>query len=141
MAESSQLGRSPKRVLDLFCGAGGAAMGLHQAWPEAEIVGVDCNLRHYPFKLIRADAMKFSLDGYDFIWASPPCQGYTAMNHRWNTQRERHPRLIDAVRRRLQRAGVSWAIENVQNAPLRNPVVLCGQFFGLAVRRHRKIET
>jgi site-specific DNA-cytosine methylase len=24
------------RVLDLFCGAGGAAMGLHRAWPEAE---------------------------------------------------------------------------------------------------------
>lgn len=31
----------PRRVLDLFCGAGGAAMGLHRAWPDAEIVGVD----------------------------------------------------------------------------------------------------
>ena len=61
------------RILDLFCGAGGAAMGLHRAFPDAEITGVDIKPQpHYPFKFVQADAMMFSLEGYDFIWASCP---------------------------------------------------------------------
>lgn len=51
------------RVLDLFCGAGGAAMGLHRAWPNAEIVGVDIEPQpRYPFKFVQYDAVNFLLD-------------------------------------------------------------------------------
>jgi DNA (cytosine-5)-methyltransferase 1 len=135
------------KVLDLFCGAGGAAMGLHQAWPEAEITGVDLKPQpRYPFNFIQANAMEFPLQGFDFIWASPPCQAYTCARH---IQKREHPKLIPAVRTRLQASGIPYVIENVPGAPLENAVQLCGTFFGLAVvafgtryelRRHRFFE-
>jgi len=41
-----------KRALDLFCGAGGASMGLHKA--GFEVVGMDINYQQeYPFKLLQ----------------------------------------------------------------------------------------
>lgn len=133
------------RALDLFCCAGGAGMGLHRA--GFEVVGVDIVPRkRYPFTFQLADAMTFPLDGFDFIWASPPCQGYTAMRHAPGARGA--PLLIDAVRERLEQIGVLWCIENVEEAAwaLRNPVTLCGSMFGLGAQgcrtqRHRLFET
>jgi len=125
------------RVLDLFCGAGGAAMGLHRAWPDAEIVGVDIKLQpRYPFTFVLADAMTFPLEGFDFIWASPPCQKYSAATRHLAKDA---PKLIGAVRERMN--GTPWCIENTPGAPLRNPITLCGLSFGLNVKRHRLFET
>ena len=68
------------RLLDLFCGAGGAAMGYHMA--GFDVVGVDINpQKNYPFEFHQADAMTFPLDGFDAIHASPPCQTYSALSH------------------------------------------------------------
>jgi DNA (cytosine-5)-methyltransferase 1 len=130
------------RVLDLFCGAGGAAMGLHRAWPNADILGVDIVPQpRYPFRFVQADAMTFPIEGYDFIWASPPCQAYTGMQ-RINTRAPKrdHPRLIEPLRKRLKATGTPHVIENVPGAPLQNPLILCGSMFGLGVRRHRLFE-
>lgn len=127
------------KYLDLCCGAGGAAVGIKQADPEAEIVGVDIiPQRRYPFTFIQGDALTFPLDGFDFIWASPPCQGYS------NTQRIQgndHPKLIEAIRQRLLETGKPYCIENVEGAPLLTPITLCGAMFGLKVYRHRLFET
>ena len=130
------------RVLDLFCGAGGAAMGLHRAWPDAEIIGVDIKLqKHYPFEFVLADAMTFPLEGYDFIWASPPCQGYSRMlNLPWMHDRV-YPMLIPQVRARLQISRADWCIENVEDAPLLYPFILCGWSMGLPIYRHRRFES
>jgi len=131
----------PRYVLDLFCGAGGAAMGLHRAWPDAEIVGVDIKpMPRYPFKFVQADAMTFPLEGYDFIWASPPCQGYSRLRHLPWLKGRKYPMLIDAARTRLQASGVDWCLENVEDAPVIG-FILCGQMFGLPVYRHRRFET
>lgn len=123
------------RALDLFCGAGGAGMGLHRA--GFEVVGVDIAPQpNYPFEFHQADALTFDLDGFDFIWASPPCQAYT------NQGKGRgHPELIEPTRTRLEGSGILFCIENVVGAPLRNPARLCGSMFGLGVRRHRHFET
>lgn len=129
----------PKYVLDLFCGAGGAAMGLHRAWPEAEIVGVDIKPQpRYPFIFVQADAMTFDLDGWDFIWASPPCQKYSAATRHLANDT---PKLIEALRPKLEQSRVPFCIENTPGAPLRNPITLCGLSFGLNVKRHRLHET
>lgn len=126
---------SPLRALDLFCCAGGAGMGLYRA--GFDITGVDNRPQpRYPFRFIQADALTFPLEGFDFIWASPPCQAYTRQG-----KKGVHPELIEPIRARLEKSGIPYVIENVVGAPLRDPVLLCGSMFGLGVRRHRKFET
>lgn len=132
-----------KRILDLFCGAGGAAMGLHQAWPEAEIIGVDMLPQpRYPFNFIQCDAFQLTLSWstFDFIWASPPCQLYSASTREWRAKGREYPDLIARVREQLP-VGIPSVIENVVGAPLINPIMLCGSMFGLKVYRHRLFET
>ncbi len=122
------------RLLDLFCGAGGAAMGYQRA--GFDVVGVDIAPQpRFPFTFVQADALTFPLDGFDAIHASPPCQGYSDLRHRWGRD---YPRLIEEMRERL--TGRPYVIENVQGAPLLNPVTLCGSMFGLGVWRHRIFE-
>jgi len=132
------------RVLDLFCGAGGAAMGLHQAWPDAEIVGVDIKPQpHYPFTFVQRDwsehLMLYTLD-FDFVWASPPCEHYSQCTPK--KFRENHADLIGPVRLALQTWKRPFVIENVPCAKkhLREPIMLCGSMFGLGIRRHRFFE-
>ncbi len=126
------------RALDLFCGAGGASMGLHRA--GFDVTGVDVRPQpRYPFAFHQADALSFPLEGYDFVWASPPCQRWSVANN--IHAREDHPDLIATTRARLIAAGVPWVIENVPGAPLLNPHQLCGSSFGLGVKRHRWFES
>lgn len=128
------------KVLDLFCGAGGAAMGLSRAG-FADITGVDIKPQpHYPFRFIQADAMTFDLAGYDFIWASPPCQAYAITNNIWKKSGT-YPDLVAPIRERLTATGLPFIIENVPGAPLREAITLCGEMFGLRVIRHRLFES
>lgn len=132
-------GRGNVRVLDLFCGAGGAAMGLHRAWPEAEITGVDIKPQpRYPFTFKQADAMEVPLEGFDFIWASPPCQAFSALKVMPNSRN--HADLLTPLRERLKATAIHYCIENVFGAPLLMPIKLCGSSFALGVRRHRYFE-
>ena len=140
---------SKPRLLDLFCGAGGAARGYADA--GFEVVGVDINPQpNYPFRFVQRDALDY-LDeivfsgsrAFDVIHASPPCQAFTAYK-----RRPGHVapvgNLIPAVRASLRYVanfGVSYVIENVGGAPLESPSMLCGSMFGLDVRRHRYFET
>jgi DNA (cytosine-5)-methyltransferase 1 len=130
-------------LLDLFCGAGGAAMGYHRA--GFEVVGVDIEPQpNYPFEFIRADALhemdRLRWSWYDAIHASPPCPAYSLATHYHGTQAD-HPDLISPVRRALEASGLPWVIENVEGAPLRRDLVLCGEMFGLRLHRHRVFET
>ena len=125
------------RALDLFCGAGGAAMGLHRA--GYEVVGVDIKPQpRYPFEFHQADAMEYPLEGFDLIWASPPCQAFTTA--RVIHGRE-HPDLLTGTRERLMTQSAPWVIENVPGAPMRPDYVLCGSQFGeRRLKRHRWFE-
>ena len=132
----------PKKILDLFCGAGGASMGLRRAFPEAEVTGVDINPQsRYPFKFIQADALDFSLDGYDFVWASPPCQAHSRLR---GIDGKYYADFIQPIRIRFNTEiadGIPKVIENVVGAPLIDPIMLCGSMFpGLRVWRHRIFE-
>lgn len=128
------------RALDLFCCAGGASMGLHNAGFEVE--GVDIvRQKNYPFKFHQADALDFDLSGYDFIWASPPCQRFSEQTNK--AHRGNHPNLIPEIRRRLRATSKPYIIENVEGArfELINPIKLCGTMFGLPIYRHRYFES
>lgn len=155
------------RVLDLFCNAGGAGMGYRRA--GFEVFGVDLHRhKNYPFAfhrgdaiavleaLLRGDKVSFTrrdgtivfltLADFDFIHASPPCQGYTALRHAPGTKGA--PLMIDSVRTLLALTGLPWTIENVEEArwAMIDPITLCGSMFGLGaqgcqLRRHRLFES
>jgi DNA (cytosine-5)-methyltransferase 1 len=134
------------RLLDLFCGAGGAAMGYHRA--GFDIVGVDIEPQpNYPFEFWQMDALKFAgtvdLTHFDLIHASPPCQEFVALSvNRWGKESARWPDLIAPTRELLEKSGVPYVIENVTGArqALRAPMLLTGAMFGLSVHRPRLFE-
>lgn len=110
------------KLLDLFCGAGGAAMGYHRA--GFEVVGVDIKPQpRYPFEFHQGDAMTWPLEGFDAIHASPPCQAYTVAQNATRNGAA-HPDLVAPVRERLQATGKPWVMENVVGAPLIHPIRL-----------------
>jgi DNA (cytosine-5)-methyltransferase 1 len=133
------------KLLDLFCGAGGASKGY--ALAGFEVTGID--LKHgkrYPFTYQRRDFNTVTveeLQEYDMIHASPPCQTFSITQHLRNAQGKSTDKLdlLEPVRNLLIASGKPYVIENVKGAPLINPVQLCGSAFGLKVRRHRLFES
>lgn len=134
------------RALDLFCCAGGATRGLQMAGFHVTGVDIRPQPRYCGDAFFQADALEFPLDGFDFIWASPPCQAHSSIS-RVSGRQEHHIDRIDETRDRLQASGLPWVMENVVGAPLRDPFMLCGTMFGLQtscgaeLQRHRLFET
>ena len=134
------------KLLDLFCGGGGASAGYAQA--GYEVTGVDLNNQpSYPFTFIQKDAMEVLADveflsQFDVIHASPPCQVFTRARHLMKAQGNStsKPDLVEAVRDALRAWGGTYVIENVVGAPIKG-IILCGSSFGLKVRRHRIFES
>jgi DNA (cytosine-5)-methyltransferase 1 len=136
-------------ALDLFCKAGGASMGLYRA--GFDVIGVDIEPQpRYPFRFVQADALRppFDLRGFDFIWASPPCQAFVSAVVIANKERAKrgkphvvHRDRIPETRALLLAAGVPFCIENVPGAPLRRCLALTGDMFGLNTYRRRYFET
>ena len=110
------------RALDLFCAAGGASMGLSMA--GFDVTGVDIEPQpNYPFTFIHADALDVDLSDYDFIWASPPCQAFTAYKRRPGHVAPRD-NLIPATRQLLESTSALWVLARS-----------CGIRFNCAARR------
>lgn len=131
------------RLLDLFCGGGGAAMGYYRA--GFDIVGVDIAAQpNYPFEFRQGDALEFLArfgHTFDAVHASPPCQGYSRLRHLpWLAGKE-WPLLLEPCRNELLRIGKPWVQENVEDAPMPNSFVLCGRMFDLPLYRHRRFES
>lgn len=128
------------KALDLFCKAGGATKGLQMAGFHVTGVDIEPQPRYCGDVFIQSDALTFPLKGYDFIWASPPCQAYSIAANTERTAGKIYPDLVAAMRSRLQQSGTSWVIENVPGAPMRADLILCGSHFGLQLVRHRLFE-
>ena len=145
------------RLLDLFCGAGGAAVGYHRA--GFDVYGIDhAPQPNYPYTFNRDDALAFLKVAVDAagagrlphlaaIHASPPCQLFSAAANADDRLRlfEIHGDLLTPTRELLQQTRVPYIIENVPGAPMRADVTLCGTMFGLGadgfeLRRHRLFE-
>jgi len=137
------VGQAVMKLLDLFCGAGGAAVGYSQAGFD-EIVGVDINpQRRYPFQFVQADALEYLAEHgheFDVIHASPPCQGYSPMRNLPQLKDKEYPLLIEPTQELLDSIGKPWVIENVMGARL-EAGWLCGAMFGLPFYRHRYFLT
>ncbi len=129
------------RILDLFCGAGGASVGYQRA--GFTVVGVDLEPQpHYPYEFHQLDVMALDPDDlldYDAVHASPPCQASSALTKGTNRGND-YPQLIPRTRELLAAAGVPSILENVQGSDVRRDLTLCGEMFGLGVIRHRYFE-
>ncbi len=128
------------KAMDLFCGAGGATKGLQRA--GFYVTGVDvCNQPRYcGDAFIQGDALEVDLSGYDFVWASPPCQAYTQASASQRNAGKVYSDLMAATRAKLAKSGIPYIIENTPGAPMRVDVILCGSMFGLRLIRHRWFE-
>ena len=129
------------RLLDLYCGAGGAADGYAQA--GFEVVGVDIHPQpHYPYAFFQGDVLKLARDWigtFDLIHASPPCQHFTKYRNVVKDITDRYDDHLAATLELL--APYPHIVENVPGAPMRADAVLCGSMFGLDVMRHRWFQT
>lgn len=136
-------------LLDLFCGAGGCAVGYHRA--GFDVVGVDHRpMPRFPFEFHQGDALEFlAARGHEFdaIHASPPCQAYSILS---TLNKKTYPNLLPATREALC-GRPCWVIENVPGAPMELAIMLCGSMFGLKtttalhgevwLKRHRWFES
>lgn len=136
------------RLLDLFCGVGGASVGYHRA--GFDVVGVDVVYQpRYPYEFHHGDALSFPLDGFDVVAASPPCKLHTVARRVTQahslTLFDPHPDLLTPTREHLAASGLPYIIENVPLAPLCAPVTVCGSAFPIStryeIRRHRLFES
>ena len=155
---SAAQGRPP-RLLDLYCGDGGAAEGYHRAG-FIDIVGVDIEPHgdRYPFTFVQGDALEYLADHwqeFDAYHASPVCKAYSIMNNLpWLKGRE-YPLQILPTREAFNAIGKPYVIENVMGARFGAKGLakrgleahgmqagwLCGTMFGLPLYRHRLFET
>lgn len=140
-------------LLDLYCGAGGAAKGYHRA--GFDVVGYDIQPQpHYPFEFRQVDALVglralLRWDHpYVVIHASPPCQAFTQMSARWRGKggpTDDHVDLLTPTLAMLRAefVNVVWIVENVVGAKhmMRTDVMLHGGMFGLGVHRPRRFES
>jgi DNA (cytosine-5)-methyltransferase 1 len=146
---------SKPRILDLFCGAGGAARGYQQAGFEVIGVDVEPQPNYCGDTFIQADALEVAealakhgalfcgpglkILTFDAIHASPPCQAHTDLQKQ---SKRTYPELIGPTRELLKATGLPYVIENVEGAPLIDPVKICGASIpGLRVIRHRLFES
>lgn len=136
---------SRRKLLDLFCGAGGCTAGYQRAGFWVRGVDIKPQKRYCGDGFLQVEAMEYLvwlvtsgvIEDFDAIHASPPCQGYAATRV---LRQSEHPMLIEDIRRLLQQSGKPYVIENVPGAPLLDPVRLNGQMFGLNVDRERWFE-
>lgn len=132
-------------LLDLFCCAGGAAVGYERA--GFRVIGVDIVDRpNYPFTFVQADALEYLawlirtglVRQVTLVHASPPCQHGAAITKGTNAHlRDTYPDLYPPTRDLLATVRIPHVIENPD---ARADVTLCGEMFGLGVTRHRRFE-
>lgn len=125
-------------LVDLFCGAGGAAKGYAEA--GFQVIGVDhVPQPRYPYTFLELDALRFlrmlilgctwgclGLRGISAFHASPPCQGYSKMSKCRPGNNGKYPDLIAETRELFTTTGLPYVIENVKGSPLIDPVWICG---------------
>ncbi len=137
---------SKPRLLDLFCGAGGAAKGYQRA--GFYVVGIDIKPmpRYCGDEFHQGDALEYLAEHgreFDMIHASPPCQKFTTLQNvnRALGRVNKHHDLIAPVRKLLYGIGRPFIVENVQGSPLYTTIILYGASLGLPLlARHRHFE-
>lgn len=134
-----------KRLLDIFSGAGVAAIGYRQAGFHVTGVDIEKKSTYAGDVFVQADALEILADlkfcrRFDAIHASPPCQRYSNSTAMFRAKGKSYADLVAPTRHALELIGRPYVIENVPTAPVRADIVLHGWMFGLKVMRKRVFE-
>lgn len=128
------------RILHLFADTGIEDEVLH-TYGDVVRVGIDPTPNRYS-TVIEADARDPPVSGpFDLALAHPPCQRWSVATAGGGNDPESHPDYIDEAREVCQELADHWIIENVPDAPLKDPVVFTGGQFGLPIHYPRAFET
>ena len=134
------------RLLNLFCGAGGAAVGYDRA--GFDVIGVDHKPQpRYPFECWEMDAFNAAhqvaeletLLPFHAIHAAP-------LWHRWTQQAisagtaDDHPDDVGRALTLLEATGLPFVLEVGTLSP-QEAVTICGVSCGLRVTRHMRFAT
>lgn len=139
-------------LLDICCRQGGASKGYQDAGFYVIGVDIEPQPKHKGDEFICADGLEVlraliadqrALGVHiSAIHTSWPCQGYSITNV---IMKGSYPKLIEHGRELLQEIGLPYVQENVESpetlAVMKDPVLLCGQQFGLNTYRHRLFES
>lgn len=136
---------NPPRLLDLYSGAGLAAIGYRQAGFHVTGVDIEKKSCYAGDTFIQANALDVLRDvnycrQFDAIHASPPCQKYSKTTARFRASGKQYADLIEPTREALEKIGLPYVIENVPQAPIRPDIILYGWMFDLHVLRRRHFE-
>lgn len=149
------------RVLDLYCGPGGAARGYQLA--GFHVTGVDivdrpsyCGDLFVQWgalavleELVKNNGKLLSHGRFDLIHASPPCQAGCAITNGTNKSRgwgRKHEQLVPETRALLELSGLPYVIEQPtgHKSLIRTDLRLCMDMFRTGpppwVQRHRDFE-
>lgn len=127
-------------IVHLFADVGIEDEVLHTF---GNVVRVGIDPEPNPFsQVIQSDARDPPLSGdFDLAVAHPPCQRWSVATPGGGTDPDDHPDYIDEARRVCRDLADHYIIENVRDAPLRDPVLLTGGMFGMNIHYPRAFET
>lgn len=132
-------GRRPQlQALDLYCGAGGVALGLLQS--GFAVTGVDIEPQpDYPGRFIQLDVLELTpefISIYDFVWASPPCQ-HDSVIRRWSSAKRPAPNLVPQTQLLLAQHPYT-VLEQTRPGQLTAPIILELAMFRDKPGNHRR---
>lgn len=137
---SSAEDASSTRILHLFADTGIESEVL-STFGDVTRVGIDPDPN--PFStVIQADGRDPPVSGdFDLALAHPPCQRWSVATPGGGSDPDSHPDYIDDAREVCQELADHYIIENVRDAPLRDPVLFNGGMFGMGIHYPRAFET
>lgn len=135
---SDNASRPQLRAIDLYCGAGGVAIGLQQA--GFDVTGIDIEPQpDYPGRFVQMDVLELTpefLRIYHFVWASPPCQ-HDSVIRRWSSAKRPAPNLVPQTQKLLAQHPYT-VIEQTRPGQLTAPIILELAMFRDKPGNHRR---
>ncbi|MFC4405431.1 class I SAM-dependent methyltransferase [Haloarchaeobius iranensis] len=127
-----------RQILHLYADIGVEDEVLH-TYGAVTRVGIEPDTN--PFSdVVQGDARNPPITGsFDLAVAHPPCQRFSRATA--GNNRDSHPDYIDDARRVCREYADHYIIENVPQAPLRDPVTFSGGMFGMPIHYPRAFET
>lgn len=134
-------GADRKRIVHLYADVGCEDPVLSLV---GDVVRVGWDPEPNPFSdVVQADARHPPLESgsFDLAFVHHPCGRWSRATENGGGDRDDHPDDLDLAREVARDLAEHYILENVPEAPLRDPVELTGKHFGMPIHYPRAFET